>query len=205
MQMNSLNDFLKSMPENLNSVVSKARYLYLELGKRSFYDPDYKYFMFGEEEEYCDYHAKLYSNPNIIICTTLAKQYLELLTKAGIRAELIYDDGHYSVGFYDEEGIYHLTDITNDLKNIQFNCRTTYFGKNTISPEGLKEIDIDLGYISKKRSYSDDYWYVLRDTLQSSNLSEKKKLELVLQNIERYGDITKPRRHRNFLYLSKIY
>lgn len=72
-------------------------------------------------------------------------------------------------------------------------------------PERLKEIDIDLGYISKKRSYSDDYWYVLRDTLQSSNLSEKKKLELVLQNTERYGDITKPREHRNFLYLSKIY
>lgn len=205
MQINSLNDFLKTMPKNLTDSIQKARYLYLELGKRSFYDPDYKYFMFGEEEEYCNYSAKLYDNPNIIICTTLSKQYVELLMKAGIKAELIYEDSHYSVGFYDEEGIYHLADITNDLKNIQFNCKTTYFGENTISPEKLKEIDINLGYISTKRSYSDDYWYVLRDTLQSSNLSEKGKLELVLQNMKRYGDITKPRKLRNFLYLSKIY
>lgn len=204
-QINSLDDFIKSMPESLNTDISKARYLYLELGKRSFYDPDYKYFMFGEEEEYCNYRAKSYSNPNIIICTTLAKQYLELLAKAGIRASLIYDDGHYLVGFYDEDENYYLADITNDLKNIQFGCETTYFGKDTISPERLKELDIAIGYISEKRGYSDEYWYILRDILQSSNLSEKKKLEIVLQNIQKYGDITKPRRYRNFFYISKIY
>ena len=45
MQINSLNDFIKSMSESLHTVISKARYLYLELGKRSFDDPDYKYFM----------------------------------------------------------------------------------------------------------------------------------------------------------------
>lgn len=205
MQINSLNDFIKSMSESLHTVISKARYLYLELGKRSFYDPDYKYFMFGEEEEYCEYNIKSYSNPNIVICTTLAKQYLELLTRAGIKADLIYEDSHYLVGFYDEEGNHHLADITNDLKNIQFGCKTAYFGIGTITTENLKKIDIDLGYISEKKSYSDDYWYILRDTLQSSDLSEKKKLEIVLQNIQKYGDITKPRRHRNFLYLSKIY
>ena len=49
MEIRKLEDFIKNMPENITGIVQKARYLYLELGKRSFYDPEYKYFMFGEE------------------------------------------------------------------------------------------------------------------------------------------------------------
>lgn len=205
MQINSLDDFIKSMPESLDTVILKARYLYLELGKRSFYDPEYKYFMFGEEEEYCDYSEKTYSNPNMIICTTLAKQFVELLMKAGIKAELVYEDAHYLVAFYDEGGNCHLADITNDLKNIQFGCKTTYFGADTILFGKLKEIDILLGYISERKTYSDDYWYILKNILEDSKLSQKKKLELVLQDMQKFGDITTPRRYRNFFYLSKIY
>ena len=205
MEINSLDDFIKSIPEDLETVIEKARYLYLELGKRSFYDPEYKYFMFGEEAEYTCYSDKTYSNPNIIICTTLAKQFVELLTKAGIKAELIYDTAHYLVGFYDEDGKQHLADITNDLKNIQFGCRTSYFGKQTISEEALKELDIKVGYITQKRSYIDEYWYIVRDTVQSSNLNKKQKLEMILNSLQKYGDVTKPRRYRNILYISKIY
>lgn len=192
MPINTLDDFIKVMPKDLNSIIEKARHLYLELGKRSFYDTEYKYFMFGEEDSYIGYSSKSYSEPNIIICTTLAKQFVELLSKAGIRAELVYEDGHYSVGFYDEEGRYHIADITNDLKNIQFGCRTTYFGADTISSKTIKQIDIKLGYITEKKGYSDDYWYTLRDILQESDLSEKRKLDIVLQNIQKFGDITKP-------------
>jgi len=192
MQMNSLDDFIESMPTNLNNIVEKTRHLYLELGKRSFYDPEYKYFMFGEEEECYYYTQKSYSNPNIIICTTLAKQFIELLAKAGIKAELVYEEGHYLVRFYDENGDYHLADITNDLKNIQFGCRTTYFAPETIPVEQLENIDRKLGYITQTRSYTDDYWYVVKDTLQNSELGPKKKLEIVLNNLQKYGDISKP-------------
>ena len=67
MQIKRLEDFIKNMPEDVRGIIPKARYLYLELGKRSFYDPEYKYFMFGEAEENLAYIHKLYSNPNIII------------------------------------------------------------------------------------------------------------------------------------------
>lgn len=204
MQINSLDDFIKSMPSDLNSIIEKVRYLYLELGKSSFYDPEYKYFMFGEEEEYTIYTNKPYRNPNIIVCTTLAKQFVGLLTKAGIKAELVHDDDHYLVGFYDEDNMYHLADITNDLKNIQFGCRTTNFAMDTIDENQLEEIDMKLGYISEARSYSDDYWYVVRDTLQNSELGQKKKLEIALNNLQKFGDISKPRRYRNFFYISEI-
>lgn len=195
-QINSLPDFIKTMPEGLNSIITKARHLYLELGKRSFYDTEYKYCMFGEEEGNYTYTNKPYYNPNIIICTTLAKQFSQLLTLAGIKNELKTEENgsHYFVEFYDEEGNAHVADITNDLKNIQFGCKTEYFGKQSISAEELKQHDISLGYISTERRYSNDYWYVVRETLEeNSDLSEKQKLEIVMQNLQKFGDITKPR------------
>ena len=192
MKINTLDDFIKIIPKELETIIERARFLYLELGKRSFYDTEYKYFMFGEEEEYTCYSNKSYSNPNIIICTTLAKQYTELLIKAGIDAEIAYENGHYLVKFYDENGDYHFADITNDLKNIQFGCRTRYFGAQTINEEKLRNIDLKLGYITEKISYTEDYWYLVKEAIGNVELSERKKLEIVLNNLQKYGDVTKP-------------
>lgn len=192
MTINSLNDFVQSLPNNLIDVVEKARYLYLELGKRSFYDPEYKYFMFDEEDQYIGYSNKSFSNPNIIICTTLSKQFSKLLSIAGIKNTLVYNKGHYYVEFYDENELCHKADITNDLKNIQFGCKTSYFAPETLENDKLKVMDLALGYISESRGYSDDYWYVVKDILSANKLSSKEKLEIVLENLQRFGDINKP-------------
>lgn len=195
-QINSLPDFIKAMPTDLDSIIAKVRHLYLELGKRSFYDTEYKYCMFGEEDGNYTYTSKPYYNPNIIICTTLAKQFSKLLTLAGIKNELKTEENgaHYFVEFYDEEDRAHKTDITNDLKNIQFGCKTEYFGKDTISEEELKDQDMKLGYISPERGYSNDGWYVVKETLEkNAGLNKKQQLEIVMQNLQRFGDITKPR------------
>lgn len=198
MEINTLDDFIKSMPKDLNSTIEKVRYLYIELGKRSFYDTEYKYFMFDEEESYGNYTNRTYCNPNIIICTTLSKQFLNLLTNAGIKAELEQDKyGHYYVSFYDENNINHATDITNDLKNIQFGCRTEYFATNTVPEEKVKNIDKKIGYISDKRSYSEDYWHIVKDSISDDRLTEKQKLEIVLNSIQNFVDITKPRGYRD--------
>ena len=197
--MNSLQDFTKSIPSSAVDIVIKARYLYLELGKRSYYDTQYKYHMFGEDETIFEYYDKPYRNPNIIICKTLAKQYSELLTLAGIRNRIanLEEDAHDFVIFYDEEGKEYVADITNDLKNIQFHCRTSYFYEKEHernSQKGLEDIDKKLGYISEKRTYTDDYWHVVRDILvKNPRLSPKQKLEMVMQNLQKFGDITKPR------------
>ncbi len=191
MQVNSLDDFIKLIPENLETALEKARFLYIELGKRSFYDADYKYYMFEEDEQYSCYSYKTYSNPNIIICTTLSKQYVELLKKAGIESELMYDDSHYLVKFYDDNGRAHISDITNDLKNIQFGCKTSYFGTQTINFNELKDIDIKLGYIKQKLGYTDDYWYIVKKALEDNKLSENKKLEIVLNNLQKFGNLSK--------------
>lgn len=125
------------MPEGLDSN-KKARHLYLELGKRSFYDRKFDHMMFDEEETMSIYSYKPYSNPNIIICTTLSKQYKELLDKSGIKARLISDKlGHMFLIYEDQNGVEHATDLTRDLKNIQFNCSTSYFARGTIDSSDL--------------------------------------------------------------------
>ena len=130
-------------------------------------DKNYEYMMFGEESDYLVYSNKPYSEPNIVICTTLVKQYSELLTRANIENRISVDEkGHYYLIFKDDVGTEHITDITRDLKNIQFKCSTSHFGIGTISKSNLREIDIRINYISKSRGYSNDYWHMVKDRLK---------------------------------------
>ena len=192
MNIKRLEDFITQMPREINTRLKKARYLYIELGKRSFYDRSYEYMLFGEENDYAIYSNKLYSEPNIIICTTLIKQYSELLTSANIKNRILVDKlGHYYLIFEDDNNTEHSTDITNDLKNIQFRCSTSYFGIGTISKRDLRIIDLDIGYISEKKGYSNDYWYMIKDRLQRMKLSEREKCEKILESLKLFGDLSK--------------
>ena len=51
MQIRNLEDFITQMPKDLESTMEKARWLYIELGRRSFYDVSYKYLNEDEEQE----------------------------------------------------------------------------------------------------------------------------------------------------------
>ena len=179
------------MPEGLDSN-KKARYLYLELGKRSFYDRKFDHMMFGEEETMSIYSYKPYSNPNIIICTTLSKQYKELLENAGIKSRLVSDKlGHMFLVYEDQNGVEHVTDLTRDLKNIQFNCSTSYFARGTIDSCDLRQMDLELGYISKTRGYSNDYWTILRNKLSNTSCPTQTKFEITLSSLKEFGDLSK--------------
>lgn len=192
MKINKLSDFLTQMPKGLEGINTKARYLYLELGKRSFYDREYEHMMFGEEDIFSIYTNKMFTNPNMIICTTLEKQYKELLDKLGIENKLVNDKlGHTFLIYKDEEGMVHATDLTRDLKNIQFNCSTSYFAVRTIPSEILRKIDLGLGYITETKGYSNDYWDILRKKVKSSNLPIQTKFELILNGLQEFGDLTK--------------
>ena len=190
MEIKILTDFIAQMPKDLPNILTKVRYLYIELGKRSFYDREYEYLMFGEEESLSQYSDKTYEYPNIIICTTLNKQFLQLLQMAGIDAKIMYDGKHSFLIFKDENGQEHVTDLTKDLKNIQFKCSTSYFARGAVSSQDLRKIDTSLGYIDEK-GYSNDYWKLLRDRLSKSNLSQKQKLELALDSLQNFGDLSK--------------
>jgi len=118
-KFNNLNDFVKSIPTDITTIIPKARYLYLELGKRSYYDTKYKYCI-SEEERDATYINKIYTNPNIIVCNTAINQFSDLLHIANIDNRKVCNNGHWYLDFADENKKWHTTDITNDLKNIQF-------------------------------------------------------------------------------------
>lgn len=191
MKIHTLNDFITQMPKKLPNTIYQARWLYWQLGKRSFYDRKYDNFMFGEEEQYSIYYDKPYLVPNIVICRTLIKQYKRLLDMAHIKSEIIIDSlGHYSLVFYDENGKGIPTDLTHDLKNIQFNCSTSHFGKKELDKGELRNIDIQLGHITKETGYSNDYWHILRKRLKESSLNNRIKLEIALQSLQEFGDLS---------------
>ena len=191
-EINTLEDFIRQMPKELPDITTKARNLYIELGKRSFYDTKYKNLMFGEENQDYNYLDKKYMKPNIIICTTLIKQYKKLLDMANIKNNINIDDyGHYSLIFYNEKGESIKTDLTRDLKNIQFKCSTSHFGKHQLSDKYLRNMDILLGYITKERGYSNEFWYILKNRLENSNLNDRCKLELTLKSLKEFGDLSK--------------
>ena len=59
MQIRNLEDFITQMPKDLESTMEKARWLYIELGKRSFYDVSYKYL--NEDDAYVLDKAELHA------------------------------------------------------------------------------------------------------------------------------------------------
>ena len=62
MQIERLEDFIANMPKSLSTNTEKARWLYIELGKRSFYDVSYGFLNEDEEQELM-YDHKNYKNP----------------------------------------------------------------------------------------------------------------------------------------------
>ena len=192
MKIEKLDDFILQMPIGLDSILKKARQMYLELGKRSFYDRRIEYMMFGEEADLYIYNSKSYENPNIVVCTTLIKQYEELLNKLGIKTNIITErSGHSYLEFGDEYGVSHIADLTRDLKNIQFNCSTSHFARSTVDSSTLRKIDIELNYITENKGYSNEYWHLLKDKLDSSNFSARRKLEITVQSMQEFGDLSK--------------
>ena len=44
MQIERLEDFIANMPKSVSTNTEKARWLYIELGKKSFYDVSYEFY-----------------------------------------------------------------------------------------------------------------------------------------------------------------
>ena len=119
LDINTLKDFITQMPKDLPNIITKARFLYLELGKRSFYDRRILTMMFGEEEDWEYYRDSELTNPNMVTCGTLMRQYKILLDSCSIKSKLERDEfGHFALFFVDENNVMDEADLTNDLKKI---------------------------------------------------------------------------------------
>lgn len=160
----------------------KARYLYWNLCKNIVYD---QRFMYGSNQEVLKsiYYRDIdidEEEPNEVVCHSANKIFLELLQRAGVKAELIYKKSgikrpitvqDVALVFWDEEGNKYYTNIIADIENCRFGAKTAYFGitrhlyedaQDVMEfPESeLREIDFDVGNI--KADYLDIFFEYIK-------------------------------------------
>ena len=171
----------------------KARYLYWNLCKNIVYD---QRFMYGSNKEvlksiyYRDFNIDE-DEPNEVVCHSANKIYLELLQRAGVRAELIYKKSgikrpitvqDVALVFWDEEGNKYYTNIIADIENCRFGAKTAYFGVTRhlyedaqdvgVIPENeLREIDFDVGNI--KAEYLDIFFEYIKAEVKDTQHFKK--------------------------------
>ena len=168
----NLNQIIEEMnqrfPENSLSEIEKAKYLYIELGKKLKYDINYEsnYKFIREEALYkpVDYNNII---DDTYTCFQISDIYAELLKKAGINVESIYEKNNIGKGIehkYVEiklkDGRKIIADLTYDLGYIQKGMRMSNFGSyigtdqyDLISFEENQKIDEKLGYALKYNDY----------------------------------------------------
>lgn len=171
----------------------KARYLYWNLCKNIVYD---QRFMYGSNQEvlksiyYRDIDIDKDEGPEVV-CNSANKRYLQLLQRAGIRAELIYKKSavkrpitvqDVALVFWDEEGNKYYTNIIADIENCRFGAKTAYFGITRhlyedaqdvveIPESELREIDFDTGNI--KADYLDIFFQYIKAEVKDTHHFKK--------------------------------
>lgn len=200
--MNELNKIIKHFQEQKDNLseLELVRYVYIYLGKILSFDVN---FLFGNTEIRKQIYKKCSKdenelNKNIenkqVICKSIAYLIEYILTKLDIKVESITDYyenvpyPHVSNIVFLKNGLILPIDLQHDLKNIQTNYRTCYFGDN-ISDEILEQIDYKIGYIKEEQNYTENYLYLLKIAL-TNNLTLKEKIKFILDNINVYSDIT---------------
>lgn len=197
MDINSITDILKYVPSHYNKM-EKARFLYIELGKYSHFDPLFKYYsMYGVYEYFNS--VTNYQLPNITICVHLTNQYRFLLNSVGIKTDIKktsideYDGSYHPIlHFYDDNGKRHQTDLVYDLHRIQINSKTRHFAPSTLSDEEREKLDEHIGYISEKNRYSNDNWRKLQFILDNDpSLSLQDKVDYIFKYSKTIYDFSK--------------
>ncbi len=165
--------------------LEKARYLYIELGKKLQYDINYDTdFEIKERDVYFKPIDLDNIQTNSYVCTQISKMYTELLNRAGIQAttEKTNNDikmPHVFTSITLKDGRKILTDLTLDLSNIQKGLMTEYFGYldedgyTKIDNDELDRIDSNIGYKYKMNSnqseYTDYFIKALKDELEDED------------------------------------
>lgn len=179
--MNIAEEILNSMPSNLTNL-EKARYIYIELGKKVFFstqflntDDDTFFELLGKKVNV----TKLSKEEINVNCRMWSQLYSQLLTLVGIENR-IFDSMHECV-FFDIDNVRWVADATygiyTDLSRIKNNDDTVSFGPALFQNKDSNIVDINddvikiISEIDKKLGYNNS---------DKKNLFE---LKILLENI----------------------
>jgi len=189
-------DILNEINNSWRKVV-KAKYIYDQICKKSSYD---ERFIYSQIPELLNsiYNRKVnvdeYTSPKLI-CKTLNDIYSELLTRTGIRNEIItkpsFVNKHINAEdvaliFYDEDGMTYFTNIAADIQRCKYGMKTQFFGgcdENydkikreklyIIKADELEAIDRSTGFINKTGIYSDVVFDMISKEVKQNNELKK--------------------------------
>lgn len=182
----------EQMPNGLNELET-LRYIYIYIGKRKNFNPEYYFgnsktrrqiYMLSNKE--IDNEEFLTEKRNLI-CTSIASLFKKVAREFDIDVDLFKEDDGNGAHVYN---IVHLkkgrtikVDLQRDLKNIHSNRRTEYFGPVTFLWDGLEEEEIEeadkkIGYKKKGKNYKDDDIKLLKNQLKGMNRRDAVKFLL---------------------------
>lgn len=201
--MDALDQYINKIKEQTREFneLETVRYVYIDLGRIMSFDPS---FFFGNEKNRiqiykdCDRNKEKlneYLEDGIIICRSISYVLEHILAKLDIHVETIIDDDEHV--YYShvlnmvilKDGSSFLIDLQHDLENLQIHSRTKYFGSGVFSKEELEALDMKVGYITEDNTYTEDYFYMLKQAL-NSDIPLNQKVEFILSNLNVYTDIS---------------
>lgn len=173
---------LDNMPSNIDNL-SKVRYIYISLGRLlgvdiNTMDNKNESISFGSVSVINNIWGSLYSGWTTSACTS--KMVMYLCSRIGIKSELINSSINGDIGnkiFINDN--YLITNLYNDLYNIQGGFRTKYFDKYNDNIE----LDKKILYVIN------DYVDVIIDKELGNESSGNDMVSVVLDVINRYIDV----------------
>ena len=200
-----LKKIIEQMPKNLSDI-EKARYIYIELGKRISYNlyysyaTDYRYIMDTYTDFFTVYRVdNKFDNKIFLICTQASQLLSELLNMARVKNRIVgYDPDteHHVDVVIEVDGKEYLLNLIQDAAYIQKGFRTRYFAAqpeekdspkyDTISPEELDSIDRKLG-LCKFNFYTDDAVELLKKDLTDPKVLQ----EVIAEDKESYRGLSR--------------
>lgn len=183
------------------------RFIYFSLGKKVVFDLDW---VFGDEYTKRNIYYKPVT-PELLdnyeqdekwpmICKGISYIMSYIGKKVGLNIEVVKDEPDKQIPFphiYNKvtkkDGSFYNLDLYLDLPNIYMNQRTEFFGftnyalPRVFTRKQLEEMDYKLGYITDKKGYTDEYYYLLKDyTSRLDSIYEK--MNVILENPSPYKD-----------------
>ena len=178
-----------------------VRFIYLFLGKRISFDINWIYgmnyikkniyVMAGSKESV---ENKISNDNWEMICKDTSYLISYIGKYIGVNIEIIqpkptyYDPlPHVYNRVIRRDGSSYCIDLDSDLYSIATNMSTKYFGfdeqsyKRLFNRKTLEEIDYKFGYITKQKTYTDDYFYLLSDYVLRLD-SNHEILKFILEN-----------------------
>ena len=216
-----INDNLKKYENPTEDEV--VRFIYLFLGKKISFDINWVYGMDYIRRGIYGCAGSKENIENIIsddnwemICKDTAYFISYIGKKVGVNIEVVqpkptyYDPlPHVYNKVIRKDGSSYCIDLDSDLYCIAMNMRTDYFGfddksyKQLFSRKQLEKIDSKLGYITKEKTYTDEYFYPLWNYISRLD-SVHDIIKTILENPSPYNNLNLGFHERKMYILSLI-